>query len=101
MQSSKTRSGSCQCETLDERYSRGIRAAGTRIGARMLIKGIRTACLVQLVPALKSPRTDTCVPGESGEWNLILDMKSEDLPAFLAVHQQAYVLVLSRAARAC
>lgn len=67
----------------------------------MLIQGICTACLVKLVPALKSPGTDTRIPGESGEWNLVLDVKSEDLPAFFAVDQQAYVRVLWRAARAC
>ena len=67
----------------------------------MPIQRIRTACLVKLVPALKSPRTDTCVPGESGEWNLVLDVKSEDLPAFFAVHQQAYVRIFSLVARAC
>jgi hypothetical protein len=55
----------------------------------MPVQRIHTAVFVELFPALKSPGTNTCVPGESGEGDLVLDVKSEDLPAFFAVHQQA------------
>ena len=51
----------------------------------MPIQGIHTVVLKGPFPALKGPGTYACVPGESGEGDLVLDVKSEDLPAFLAI----------------
>lgn len=87
VQSGKTRSGLRQGKSFDDRHSFGVGVPLACIGASIPVQRLEATSLLKLVPALKRPGTDPRFPGENGEWNLVLDVKSEDLPAFIAVHR--------------
>lgn len=91
----------CKGKPFDGRNYRGRRAQRSGIGPQLPVQGVDAAGFIALVPSLKSPDTDARVFSEGGERDLVLDVKSKDLPAFVASHLQAYVRVLSRAASAC
>src|SRR5688572_27354579 len=53
----------------------------------MQVKSTRTTSPVEPEPALKSAGADPRITGEGGKWNLVLDVKSKDFPALIAVQE--------------
>jgi hypothetical protein len=52
------------------------------------------ASAVELVPALKCAGADPCFAGEGGKWNLVLNVKSKNLPTLIAVQERLHFSLL-------
>jgi hypothetical protein len=74
-----------QCKSLDKPNQSGVYAPRAGIGARSQVESTRTTSPVKPEPALKSAGANPGFTGEGGKRDLVLDVKSKDSPALIAV----------------